>query len=278
TVPAMADAPEGYYPVVGYRLCGARAVRIDMLERLADLIRPLDVRAGFEATPDMLSITGCTLEQLADILTHLGFAAEKGERPKPVRSASPPKDAGAPPTPAETADSSASPGALETPEQEVKASEDPALAEPALDGNDTTVSEDAPETAPDPAAEAEPDDGAAPGETPAEQELEVFYTFTLTRRPRPQGNRPPGKRPQGDRPHRPRGKGPQQGSGSPSEGAQADAAEPGQNRRRGKGPKGKGKSKGAPGPKSPPQAKPKPHEKPIDPDSPFAILQQLKKN
>ncbi len=89
TVPVAPGAPEGYYHMAGYRPCGARALRIDMLERLADLIRPLDARAGFEATQDMLSITGCTHEQFAELMAGLGFQVEKGERPKqpkPVRS------------------------------------------------------------------------------------------------------------------------------------------------------------------------------------------------
>ena len=51
TVAAVPDAPPGYYPRAGYRLAGERAIRIDMLERLADMIRSLDARAGFEATP-----------------------------------------------------------------------------------------------------------------------------------------------------------------------------------------------------------------------------------
>jgi ATP-dependent RNA helicase SUPV3L1/SUV3 len=33
------STPKGFYGVCGYRICGARVVRIDMLERLADLIR-----------------------------------------------------------------------------------------------------------------------------------------------------------------------------------------------------------------------------------------------
>ena len=33
--------PEAFYRVAGFHVCGPRAVRIDMLERLADLIRPL---------------------------------------------------------------------------------------------------------------------------------------------------------------------------------------------------------------------------------------------
>ncbi len=33
------STPRGFYGVCGYRICGPRVVRIDMLERLADLIR-----------------------------------------------------------------------------------------------------------------------------------------------------------------------------------------------------------------------------------------------
>ena len=51
TVAAVPDALPGYYPRAGYRLAGERAIRIDMLERLADMIRNLDARAGFEAAP-----------------------------------------------------------------------------------------------------------------------------------------------------------------------------------------------------------------------------------
>ena len=46
---------------------GDRAIRIDMLERL-DLLRVQDSRGGFEATADMLSITGMTLEQFANLM------------------------------------------------------------------------------------------------------------------------------------------------------------------------------------------------------------------
>ncbi|GHA62436.1 ATP-dependent helicase MgpS [Amylibacter ulvae] len=82
TIPEVKGAPKGYYPRAGYRLAGTRAIRIDMLERLADLTRAQDVKSGFEANGDMLSITGMTLEQFADLMQGLGFAAEKGEREK----------------------------------------------------------------------------------------------------------------------------------------------------------------------------------------------------
>ena len=82
TVPAAKDAVAGYYAMAGYRAAGERAIRIDMLERLADMLRDKDSRGGFEANPDMLSITGMTLEQFADLMAGLGYKAEKGEREK----------------------------------------------------------------------------------------------------------------------------------------------------------------------------------------------------
>ena len=66
----------------GYRPAASRAIRIDMLERLADMLRGQNTRGGFEATADMLSITGLTLEQFADLMGGLGYRADRGERAK----------------------------------------------------------------------------------------------------------------------------------------------------------------------------------------------------
>jgi ATP-dependent RNA helicase SUPV3L1/SUV3 len=86
TIPNLPDVPKQHYTLAGYHPAGTRAVRIDMLERLADLLRAKDNRAGFEAAPEMLSITGMTMEQFVDLMAGLGYAAEKGEREraKPV--------------------------------------------------------------------------------------------------------------------------------------------------------------------------------------------------
>jgi len=104
TIPAMPDAPKGYYPRAGYRLAGDRAIRIDMLERLADLTRACDVKSGFEANGDMLSITGMTLDQFANLMEGLGFASERGEREKvkpaePQAEVKPDEDTADPQTP-----------------------------------------------------------------------------------------------------------------------------------------------------------------------------------
>lgn len=82
TIPNIPDVPTGNYILAGYHPAGSRAIRIDMLERLADILRQKDSRAGFEAVPDMLSITGMTLEQFADLMQGLGYKAERGEREK----------------------------------------------------------------------------------------------------------------------------------------------------------------------------------------------------
>jgi ATP-dependent RNA helicase SUPV3L1/SUV3 len=82
TVPNLPDVPRGHYTLSGYHPAGSRAIRIDMLERLADILRTKDSRAGFEAVPEMLSITGMTLEQFADLMSGLGYKGERGEREK----------------------------------------------------------------------------------------------------------------------------------------------------------------------------------------------------
>ncbi|MEL6648531.1 MAG: helicase-related protein, partial [Pseudomonadota bacterium] len=135
TVPAGApeDTPEGYFAMAGYRAAGERAIRIDMLERLADLLRVEDSRGGFEAKPDMLSITGMTLEQFADLMQGLGYKAERAEREK-IRTIAPTHE-----TP-ETAETTA------PAEQEATLVPDPETSESetAPEGNDGVSAEDGP--------------------------------------------------------------------------------------------------------------------------------------
>ncbi|MEO0344507.1 MAG: helicase-related protein [Pseudomonadota bacterium] len=165
TIPEVAAAPNGYYPRAGYRMAGLRAIRIDMLERLADLIRAQNVKEGFEATPDMLSITGMTLEQFADLMQGLGYKADRGEREKAKPQPDLPQDV----APAEVAVSG------DAPEVEAKVQ--------------ATVSDA-------PTSSTEKTDALAEEDT-----LEVFYTFTWQVRSRPQNRGPQGAR-QNDRPRK----------------------------------------------------------------------------
>lgn len=79
-----------FYKLAGFRFLGKRAVRIDILERLADIIRPLlQWKPGQAARPEgaydgrrfttttaMLSILGATLEDMEEILKGLGYRAD----------------------------------------------------------------------------------------------------------------------------------------------------------------------------------------------------------
>jgi ATP-dependent RNA helicase SUPV3L1/SUV3 len=87
------STPRGFYRMAGFRICGERCVRIDMLERLADTIRdrvfwrprfPNEARppgsvegGGFAIVPDMMSLVGCSGEEFAGILRSLGFRSER---------------------------------------------------------------------------------------------------------------------------------------------------------------------------------------------------------
>src|SRR5947208_15369370 len=93
--------PRDAYRVLGYRQCGERAVRVDILERLADLIRPalawresspgerpagaFDGR-GFVVTQAMTSLTGSAGEDFASILRALGYRMDK-RPPLPAKPA-----------------------------------------------------------------------------------------------------------------------------------------------------------------------------------------------
>ncbi|WP_170428091.1 helicase-related protein [Ruegeria arenilitoris] len=192
TVPVAKDAPEGYDTMCGYRDAGERSIRIDMLERLADMLRAEDSRGGFEAKPDMLSITGMTLEQFADLMKGLGYNAERGEREKvkPAPVAAPEVT----PTEQPTAEATEQPSAEETLATEAATEEAAAPAEAPAEATESTEV-----TAEAPAAE--------------EPEVEVFFTFTWGRQR--QANRGPRREQrQGQGKGKPRGK-PQDGRGKP---------------------------------------------------------------
>nr|WP_111298942.1 helicase-related protein [Paracoccus saliphilus] len=272
TIPHLTEVPDQVYTLSGYRPAGERAIRIDMLERLADLLRAQDTRGGFEANPDMLSITGMTLEQFAGLMQGLGYAAEKSERTK-VKAAEAPEVAPAP---------------------EGEASVAPMTEEESVLAAETRAKWEA-EQAQKRAAEAEaameeptPETDAA---EPAAPEMEVFYTFKWAPRPRgnrnqrsdrPQGDRSQADRPQGERPQGerrgPRREGPAKDAAT-GERPRGDA--PQGERRRGQGKPGGNKFEGGKkGGGKPSHNAPKTFtsrsEKKADPDSPFAILAALK--
>lgn len=137
--PVDKAVPKGLYRAAGYRVCGERAVRVDILERLADLIRPAIAyrpgltqgvppvgaadQDGFVATGAMTSLVGCAGEDFASILRSLGYVSVK--RPGPAITV-PLAAAPVPETPAKAEEAAAPVDATEQPEG---ASEAATLAE-----------------------------------------------------------------------------------------------------------------------------------------------------
>ncbi len=97
----MADTglPEGFYRACGFHLCATRAVRIDILERLGDQLRPLISwkpsaekaepppgalgGGAFKVQPDMMSILGCSADDLAVVLKAIGYRVERRPLARP---------------------------------------------------------------------------------------------------------------------------------------------------------------------------------------------------
>ncbi|MGD0562949.1 MAG: hypothetical protein ABSA66_07650 [Roseiarcus sp.] len=159
------------YRVAGFRLCGDRAVRVDIVERLTDLIRAALPRhgqsgpgaatdeggEGFVVTNQMTSLTGCSGEHFASILRSLGFASHKVKKSEflvAARKTAAEASAAAPPPPAQNEES----GPLHA-ATDAAPNEESGQPETATDAAQTTS---AGETAPQPSAAA---DESAPSET-----------------------------------------------------------------------------------------------------------------
>ena len=161
SIVADKEIPRELYRLAGFRVCGERAVRVDILERIADIIRPaLAWRGnaavpkpaaaadglGFVVTTAMTSLAGCSGEEFSSVLRALGYRMEKRQKPPA-------------PAPAETASAASAPA--ETAPEAVAAAVD-VMQETAVED---TVAPAAPAEASPPAAEA-----AVPAEAPAAAE------------------------------------------------------------------------------------------------------------
>lgn len=188
--------PEALYRAHGFHVCGPRAIRLDILERLADLIRPLLAwrsgpgktdapkgstgDGGFRATDDMMSILGCSAEELGEVLKALGFRLER--RPIAVEAA--------PAAPA-AAEADAAPSTAEgpaEPETEVAAAPAEAASEttaetPSADVEVTAVTEAAASADADAAAAIAADSSAVSALVPEEPKFEEIWRPRRHQRP-----------------------------------------------------------------------------------------------
>ncbi|MEX0645356.1 MAG: hypothetical protein WD076_08595, partial [Parvularculaceae bacterium] len=257
------DLPHAYYYASGYRPSGARAVRIDMLERLAGQIRAArnegELKGGFEASPQLMSLVGCSGEEFESILLSLGYRKHviKTRRPAPAgangasASVNPPNEA-----PVASANGAAAPVVeFESPDEPI--SEAWAL----FPGPANAALQAAAEGAPIVVAEATAPASAAHAPATESDDREIMVWRLAPRRP-PKPKRPPREKaaaPAGARENA-APKGPREdtrrGKRSPGKAADGDAR----------------RQKPAPRPHSlQPQ-----HRKVADPNSPFAVLAGLK--
>jgi ATP-dependent RNA helicase SUPV3L1/SUV3 len=192
------DVPKGLYRAAGFRVCGDRAVRVDILERLADLIRPAvsyrpgltagDPPAGaadgdgFIVTVNMTSLAGCSGESFASILRSLGYQSEQRKGP----AITVPLVAKASTEPLRPSESVASEETAEPTEATAAEDAKPEASAEALIPLETLA---APEAATETVTEAEPaalEETAPIAEADSAEPMEAAGTSEATEAPEPQ--------------------------------------------------------------------------------------------
>ncbi|MEK9620923.1 MAG: helicase-related protein [Alphaproteobacteria bacterium] len=71
TIDAVDDVPDAFWLAVGYRRLGGRVMRVDMVERVALLMRNAAREGRFKISEDMMSLAGATRDQMAAMLLDL---------------------------------------------------------------------------------------------------------------------------------------------------------------------------------------------------------------
>jgi ATP-dependent RNA helicase SUPV3L1/SUV3 len=297
SIPIDKDVARPLYRLIGYRVCGERAVRVDILERLADLIRPaLSWRegspiprpqgavegGGFTVTPAMTSLTGAAGEDFASILRSLGYRVDR--RPKPADAPALAEPAAAEESVAQAAEPAAADEAV-APEETAEAATFLPPATPEMASEQVS-----------PAAEVTPGEAAAPAEEVSSAAADAGTApaaiveepaFIEVWRPGRPSERPRHGKPRRHR--RPEQAAAESTAAVSAEGAPAEGAAPAQDTSRPHRPRPQHKDR--PHKNRPPrrdregernrgafakQRPPERREKAADPDSPFAKLAALK--
>ncbi len=68
TIDCPEGVPDAFWLAVGYRRLGGRVMRVDMVERVAQIVRTAAREGQFRISEDMLSLAGATREQMAAML------------------------------------------------------------------------------------------------------------------------------------------------------------------------------------------------------------------
>ena len=89
SIPKPPTVPAAFLEAMGYRVLGPRAVRLDILERLAETLWELGKKAPFVPPPELPNLLGCSATELEGVLKALGYKAKAG--PAGVVSFTPPR-------------------------------------------------------------------------------------------------------------------------------------------------------------------------------------------
>ncbi len=77
TIKIDKNAPRTFYEVSGYRVVGNNAVRLDMLERLANAAREVSMKGPFEFDPNLMSLVGTSGDDFIEIMNYLGYVTKE---------------------------------------------------------------------------------------------------------------------------------------------------------------------------------------------------------
>lgn len=276
SVPVDPSFDKALYPICGFRICGTRAVRFDILERLADVIRPLiafrpgvsegeqpDGAAdgnGFTVTVGMTSLLGCAGDDFSQVLKSLGYRVER--KTVPIEAGDQNKSQGdtsgdatgeiTASEPLVTVDVETENPVPPSDDASPPTSEEPSATQDTSATQDASMAEDpaaAPESMAAPSIDAAGAENVTEGEAPTEQIIEIW--------------RPGGQRSS----QRPRHRSQRHGKGSDNADRRPKGQKrQGQNRAQRKSGANSNKRYESSGPKK---------ERGPDPDSPFAALAGL---
>ncbi|MDG1997478.1 MAG: helicase-related protein [Emcibacteraceae bacterium] len=79
TIKVDQKASRVFYEVTGYRVVGENAVRLDMLERLANAARDVSMKGPFPMDPDLMSLVGTSGKDFIEIMNYLGYVTKEYE-------------------------------------------------------------------------------------------------------------------------------------------------------------------------------------------------------
>lgn len=77
TIKVDQKASRTFYEVSGYRVVGKNAVRLDMLERLANSAREISMKGPFEMNADLMSLVGTSGDDFIEIMSYLGYTTKE---------------------------------------------------------------------------------------------------------------------------------------------------------------------------------------------------------